>query len=153
MAFLAAEARIARPLSLLAIDVDHFKAINDRFGHLVGDACLKMIGSIVAKQASGPRRLVSRIGGEEFGVVLGGASLAEAHRTGLAIRAALAHAPWRSLHPALDRATISIGLCTAKGPVDEDMLYGCADEQLYAAKRNGRDRIESRPLAGTRRTA
>lgn len=153
MGFLASEALIARPLSLLAIDVDHFKAINDRFGHLVGDACLKMIGSIVAEQASGQRRLVSRIGGEEFGVVLGGASSAEAHRIGHAIRAALARAPWRSLHPALDYATISIGICSAEGPIDEDMLYGCADEQLYAAKRNGRDRIESRPLAGTRRTA
>ena len=72
---------------------------------------------------------------------------------GLAIRAALARAPWRSLHPALDHATISIGICSAEGPIDEDMLYGCADEALYAAKRNGRDRIESRPLAATRRMA
>ena len=53
----------------------------------------------------------------------------------------------------MDRATISIGLCAAEGPVDEDMLYGCADEALYAAKRNGRDRIESQPLPVTRRTA
>ncbi|HEV2552826.1 MAG TPA: diguanylate cyclase [Bosea sp. (in: a-proteobacteria)] len=153
MAFLAAEAQLVRPLSLLAIDVDHFKAINDRFGHLVGDACLKLIGSIVAEQASGHRRLVARIGGEEFGVVLGGASLVDAHRMGLAIRAALARAPWRRLHPELDRATVSIGLCCAEGPIDEDMLYGCADEALYAAKHNGRDRIESRPLSGKRRTA
>lgn len=150
---LAAEARSSRPLSLLAIDVDHFKTINDRFGHLVGDACLKMIGLIVAEQAGGPERLVSRIGGEEFGVVLGGASLDEAYRMALAIRAALARAPWRSLHPSLDAATISIGLCSGEGPVDERLLHGCADEALYAAKRNGRDRIESRPLPGTRRTA
>lgn len=153
MEFLAAEARISRPLSLLAIDVDHFKAINDRFGHLVGDACLKMIGLIVDEHAGGPGRLASRIGGEEFGIVLGGASLDEAYRMALAIRTALARAPWRSLHPSLDAATISIGLCSGEGPIDERLLHGCADEALYAAKRNGRDRIESRPLPGTRRTA
>ncbi|HEY5794507.1 MAG TPA: diguanylate cyclase [Bosea sp. (in: a-proteobacteria)] len=153
MEFLAAEARISRPLSLLAIDVDHFKAINDRFGHLVGDACLKMIGLIVAEHAGGAGRLASRIGGEEFGIVLGGASLDEAYRMGLVIRAALARAPWRSLHPGLDAATVSIGLCSGEGPIDERLLHGCADEALYAAKRNGRDRIESRRLPGTRLTA
>lgn len=153
MEFLATEARNCRPLSLLAIDVDHFKAINDRFGHLIGDACLKLIGLTIAEQAGGPGRLVARIGGEEFGVVLGGTAPEDAHRMALAIRAALARAPWRSLHPHLDAATISVGLCSSEGPIDGDALYACADEALYAAKRNGRDRIESRPLPVARRTA
>ncbi|PZO02144.1 MAG: GGDEF domain-containing protein [Hyphomicrobiales bacterium] len=153
MEFLAAQARNPGPLSLLVIDVDHFKAINDRLGHLIGDACLKLIGLTLAEQAGGAGRLVSRIGGEEFGVILGGTSLDEADRMALAIRAALAHAPWRSVHPHLDAVTVSIGLCSGEGPVDGDALHGCADDALYAAKRNGRDRIESRPLPCTRRTA
>lgn len=153
MEFLASEARKGRALSLLAIDVDHFKAINDRFGHLVGDACLKLIGLTVAERAGGPGRLVARIGGEEFGVVLGGTSPDNAREIALAIRAALARAPWRGLHPHLDAATISVGLCSGEGPVDGAALYACADEALYAAKHNGRDRIEARPLPVARLTA
>lgn len=153
MEFLATEARRAGPVSLMAMDVDHFKSINDRFGHLIGDACLKMIGLTVSEQVSGPGRLVARIGGEEFGAVLGGVSLGEAQAMALAIREALARAPWRSIHPALDGVTVSIGLCSGDGPIDGDALHGCADDALYAAKRNGRNRVEALPHSGMRWTA
>ena len=153
MEFLSVEARRTGPLSLLVIDVDHFKVINDRFGHLVGDACLTVIGQTMTTQVCAPRSLVSRIGGEEFGVVLGGTPADEAFGIACAIRQALAQAPWRNLHPDLAAATTSIGVCCSDGPIDGDALHASADDALYAAKRNGRDRVELHILSNARKRA
>lgn len=131
----------SQAVSLLVIDVDHFKAINDRFGHPTGDACLKQIADTLTGLAS-PAALVARIGGEEFGVLIAGADLDEAYRIAQLIRQALRSADWGSLHPDLGTVTVSIGLCSAQGPLGGTSLYACADDALYAAKRNGRDRIE-----------
>jgi diguanylate cyclase (GGDEF)-like protein len=132
----------AQPVALLVIDVDHFKAINDRFGHLTGDSCLKMIAEVLDREFAETSTLVARLGGEEFGVLLGGKDLETAYATGLAIRGALRSADWARLNPDLPGVTVSIGLCAAEGPLEGTRLYACADDALYAAKRNGRDRIE-----------
>ena len=142
VAGLAHAVALPQPLALMMIDVDHFKTINDRFGHLAGDACLKVIAEVVAKQLSPVSALVARIGGEEFGILLGGVRIEAAYEIAIAIRRALALAPWHTLHPNLAGVTVSIGLCAGQGPLDGTRLHACADDALYTAKRNGRDRIE-----------
>jgi diguanylate cyclase (GGDEF)-like protein len=148
---LAGAVAMPQPLALMMIDVDHFKTINDRFGHLAGDACLKVIAEIVAEQAasglamSAPA-LVARIGGEEFGVLLQGIDTDAASAVALSVRRALIAAPWHLVHPGFKGATVSIGLCTGDGPLDGTMLHAHADDALYAAKRNGRDRLETANL-------
>ncbi|HEV7338248.1 MAG TPA: diguanylate cyclase [Bosea sp. (in: a-proteobacteria)] len=134
---------LPQTLSLMMIDADHFKSINDRFGHLVGDACLRMIGKVVADQVASVSALVARIGGEEFGVLLAGVRLEAAYGMAAAIRRSLALVPWQTLHPDLTGVTVSIGLCAGEGPLDATSLHALADDALYAAKRNGRDRIET----------
>ncbi|CAN7267729.1 diguanylate cyclase domain-containing protein [Bosea sp. LjRoot237] len=142
------------PLSLLMIDADHFKAINDRFGHLVGDACLKAIAEVIAAQITSASALVARVGGEEFGVLLGDTPIEAAREAATTIRRALRRVPWRLLHGELTGVTVSIGLCAGEGPLDGKSLHARADEALYAAKRNGRDRIEmASPPAASRRVA
>ena len=150
---LADAAARAEPLALMMIDVDHFKTINDRFGHLVGDACLKAIAEVIAAQVTAASALVARIGGEEFGVLLGDASIEVGKEVATTIRRALRRVPWRLLHAELTGVTVSIGLCAGKGPLDGTSLHANADEALYAAKRNGRDRIElaSPPAAAVSR--
>lgn len=154
VARLAEAVALAQPVSLMMIDADHFKSINDRFGHLVGDACLRMIAKVVADQVAPVSALVARIGGEEFGVLLAGQRLEAAHDIAGAIRRALDQVCWQKLHPELTAVTVSIGLGAGQGPLDGTGLHAQADEALYAAKRNGRDRIETAggPL-GPRRAA
>jgi diguanylate cyclase (GGDEF)-like protein len=127
-------------LALLALDVDHFKRVNDAHGHPAGDAVL----AAVAARARGALRgedLLARIGGEEFAAILPGADLAAAADAGERIRRAIATEPV----PALDRSlpvTVSVG-CAALAPDDPDgaALLGRADARLYEAKRAGRDRV------------
>ena len=130
------------PLSLLVLDIDHFKAINDEHGHAVGDG---VIGAIAARlQVAFPHRgeLPARIGGEEFGVVLEGlpgdqaAARAEGFREGLAARPLL-------VDGLVLPVTISIGWAEFR-PVDHpgvDGLYRAADRALYRAKHEGRNRV------------
>lgn len=140
---LASEAARPQSLALLIVDVDHFKAINDQFGHVAGDTCLRMMAQIIAGPPTSQALLVARLGGEEFGVLIADATPDRAKGVAEAIRQALALAPWRAVDAQLRAATVSIGLCCGRGPLNGDALYASADEALYAAKRNGRDRIES----------
>jgi diguanylate cyclase (GGDEF)-like protein len=143
VARLAEAAALSQPVALMMIDVDHFKTINDRFGHLVGDACLKAIAEVVANEVAPTSALVARIGGEEFGILLGGMRIEAAHDMATAIRRALTLVPWQMHHADLVGVTVSIGLCVGEGPLDGTSLHARADDALYAAKRNGRDRIET----------
>ena len=144
---LASEAARPQSLALLIVDVDHFKAINDQFGHIAGDACLRLVAQIIDGPPTGTARIVARLGGEEFGVLIADATSGEAMAVAEAIRQALAQAPWRAVDAQLQGATVSIGLCCGVGPLDGDALYARADAALYAAKRNGRDRIETAHLS------
>ena len=134
-----AEASTETPVSLLLIDVDHFKAINDRHGHAAGDQVLRQLARLLAARAA----FTGRMGGNQFGQVLAGdASRAAEHARALieAVRSArLADLETSSQGPA-SGVTVSVGAATASDPQPaRDLLYN-ADEALYAAKARGRDR-------------
>lgn len=131
-----------RPLSLLLIDVDHFKIYNDSHGHLAGDELLKRITRSLAANLRRSEDLLARYGGEEFAVVLPGADAATAATLAEVLRAGVEAA-------ALD-ATISVGYATVMpaGRVQVAPLIECADAGLYAAKHAGRNRISASPEPG-----
>jgi two-component system, cell cycle response regulator len=137
--------RHARPLSLILCDIDHFKGVNDRFGHPFGDEVLALFATIL----SGGRAsdVPCRYGGEEFGVILPATSLIEAVDVAERFRRAFEEHQWRR-HPELV-LTASFGvsditMLEASGQ-PSDMLAK-ADAALYAAKRAGRNRVSSTPL-------
>ncbi|MDE2481013.1 MAG: GGDEF domain-containing protein [bacterium] len=137
-------ARIAAPLSLLMVDVDHFKRYNDTYGHVRGDACLRAIAGTIASCATRPSDLCARYGGEEFAMLL--------PETDAAGAAEIAQEIVRSIR-ALDiphrtsqfgRVTVSVGVTTAHPAPDvTPTLVVAADERLYRAKSDGRDRYVS----------
>ena len=143
MDVLADEAAREQMLALLIVDVDHFKSVNDQFGHVVGDACLRKVASLIGSLPLPQGCTVARLGGEEFGLLLPGAAAETALLLAEAIRSVLAQEPWHRLSRSLDGLTISIGHCCAGAPLDGDGLYAAADDALYAAKRRGRDRVET----------
>jgi diguanylate cyclase (GGDEF)-like protein len=145
--------RWGTPIALLMIDADHFKAYNDRHGHQAGDAALAAIAACIANATARASDLAARYGGEEFAVLLPGVNaegafeLAEKIRKGLgALRDAQGDRP--DLYP-----TISVGLSclVPQASVDASDLVREADEALYQAKRDGRDRIVRAPRASTLR--
>lgn len=139
------------PVSLLLIDIDHFKLFNDHYGHTVGDECLQSVAGAIDGVARRPADLPARYGGEEFAVVLGGTDAPAARL--LAEEARDAVAQLRVPHDASPTApvvTVSVGVATLVPEVDADVdtLLVAADEALYAAKRGGRNRVEVRRTDG-----
>jgi diguanylate cyclase (GGDEF)-like protein len=133
------------PVSLLAIDIDHFKAVNDRFGHIAGDAVLREIAALLAASTRAADS-VFRYGGEEFVVLGRGLSHAEAVAFAERLRRAVGETRFRGIPMPV---TVSIGVATC--PDDGTgllQLFISADERLYEAKHGGRDRT-----VGDRRTA
>jgi diguanylate cyclase (GGDEF)-like protein len=131
----------ARPVVMLVADLDHFKSINDKHGHAVGDSALRMFAE-VASAKLGPCDLIGRLGGEEFAILLYDAgrekALATAERIRLAFEDAAAAVDDRPVH-----GTVSIGMVTAEaGLFDGPALLVRADEALYCAKERGRNRVE-----------
>jgi diguanylate cyclase len=125
---------------LLVIDADHFKAINDRFGHSAGDVALKLI-ALGAKGALRAADLIGRVGGEEFAVFLPRAELDEAESIGERVRAAVQALDFRPAGRP-ERLTVSVGGAMFAGKVSFSELFGAADACLYAAKARGRNRVE-----------
>ncbi|WP_213455959.1 GGDEF domain-containing protein [Rhizomonospora bruguierae] len=130
-----------RPLCLAIADVDLFKGVNDRFGHLLGDDVLRQIATVLRGGVHG-EDLVARLGGEEFLLAFQGADLTEAYRRCERLRVGVAEYPWRLLHPGL-AVTISIGVAEHDPELDHKALMARADKQLYQAKRGGRNRVEA----------
>jgi diguanylate cyclase (GGDEF)-like protein len=129
-------------LALLAIDIDHFKQLNDRHGHVVGDDMLRLF-ALTAKAALRPGDLLSRQGGDEFLAVLKDLpedqAVAVAERLRQAFSAAVSQVPGLSMSP-----TLSIGVAAGRpANVDFERLVMQADEALYSSKRQGRDRVEA----------
>ena len=134
-------AKYNQPLSLIMFDLDHFKAINDRYGHLLGDAALNLVAGVVREHLVSDD-LFGRFGGDEFMIACSGhdvtatAALAETLRAAVATRAAEARPPIPGL-------TLSLGLAQAD-PVSgyqPDELFARADAALYRAKQRGRNGV------------
>lgn len=124
-------------LCVALLDIDHFKAVNDRHGHLTGDAVLRRVAHAIAA-ALGPGDAVGRFGGEEFLIVLNGADRADMVAAGERIRRAVAESTPAPGEPV---ATASIGVAVAECGDDADQLIERADRALYAAKLAGRNRL------------
>ena len=138
--------RHGTPLSLLMIDIDHFKAYNDHYGHQKGDQCLIQVAAALSGMLKRSADLMARYGGEEFAMILPDTDTAQATQMAEAIRAraealAIAHAHGG----ASGVVTVSIGVATRSvaSAVNIDTLIGAADRALYRAKKNGRNRVEA----------
>ena len=134
--------RLSLPLSVLALDLDHFKRINDRYGHPIGDEILKNFVSLV-QTALRPYDLLGRMGGEEFVVVLPGTVLEEASGVAERIRGAVEEQLRSSGGPEA-HCTVSIGVAEhweMDSSVDD--LFKAADDALYEAKSAGRNRVST----------
>lgn len=129
--------RHARPLSLVVLDVDHFKNVNDEYGHDAGDAVLVGVGRLLKSQIR-ESDIAARLGGEELGIMMPETRLQDAMV--LADRIRLAIAASRFLHRAVSIAvTASCGCATLLEGEHHSDLYRRADEKLYEAKRGGRN--------------
>lgn len=140
---LARCARRQLPLSLLMLDIDHFKAFNDVHGHAGGDALLAQFGKLLAEHSRG-EDIACRYGGEEFTLILPEAAPEAALQRAGQIRAAVEAMRVQHMGRELPQVTVSIGV--AAFPADGDSpqaLLHAADEALYRAKRAGRNRVES----------
>ncbi|WP_027574852.1 diguanylate cyclase [Bradyrhizobium sp. WSM1743] len=133
-------------LGLLMIDVDHFKAYNDEYGHPAGDACLRRIAKIIAAEAQRAGDLAARYGGEEFAVLLPNIDAAGCALVGERIGSAIHEAGLvHRTNPAAGCVTASIGGATCRPALERTAgvasLVDAADQALYAAKDAGRDRL------------
>ena len=138
---------IAAHLALLLIDVDHFKAFNDRFGHPAGDACLRAVVGAVREAGLRPSDFVARYGGEEFVVVLPACDLGGAAGVAERIRAQVERLHERE-GTLVAPVSVSIGLaamCDARDSTPADLLRA-ADQAMYDAKHNGRNQVRHRAL-------
>ncbi|WP_036168516.1 diguanylate cyclase [Massilia sp. 9096] len=138
--------RNAQPLSLVVLDVDHFKLYNDTLGHAAGDACLQQVAQALAGHAARPTDLAARYGGEEFVLLFGETPLEHAARLAETIRAAIeALEVPNPRSPTSPWITVSVGVATiVPTQLDEiDNLFVCADRAMYAAKAAGRNRVET----------
>jgi len=128
-----------RPVSTLAFDLDHFKSINDTYGHSMGDAMLQLFAN-VARKTMRAGDILGRVGGEEFVALLPG-TLAEAAIAAERVRSAFAAAT-RDPDGYQIPATVSIGVACGSANAAIELLIARADSALYRAKANGRDRVE-----------
>jgi diguanylate cyclase (GGDEF)-like protein len=141
----ARQAKRGLPVTLLMFDLDHFKSINDRFGHAVGDEVLRVFAQ-AARSNMRANDIIGRLGGEEFAAIVPegediSARIAERVRAGFA-------AAGTAIEGNTIRATVSIGAASSHEPVtDVDTLLVRADTALYRAKRGGRNRMYAAPNA------
>jgi diguanylate cyclase len=132
----------SEPLSLLMIDIDHFKRFNDTYGHLTGDQVLRLVAASLKQNVKG-QDIAARYGGEEFAVILPNTVLRSAVTVGDHIRRAAMSKELikRSTGELLGRITLSVGAATLHHGDTAQSLIERADACLYAAKRNGRNRV------------
>jgi diguanylate cyclase (GGDEF)-like protein len=143
--------RNERPVSLILIDIDHFKIFNDNYGHQAGDQCIKQVAQIIRGCLRRPGDLVARYGGEEFACILPDTDLTGAtfvaDRINASIQAAnISHGK----SPTADRVTVSQGVVSCiPGPnLTREQFIEAADQALYLAKREGRNCLRSKHLEG-----
>lgn len=127
------------PMTLIVADIDHFKASNDRFGHLAGDTALRQVATTLIRNC---RRedVVARFGGEEFLILLPGTTLVDGARVAERLCARLRGKPVLIEGEHLP-VTASFGVATVESPAAMDAAIAAADDALYAAKRAGRNQV------------
>jgi diguanylate cyclase (GGDEF)-like protein len=131
---------VRTPVAVLMLDLDHFKAVNDRYGHAAGDAVLRIFSAALERTVRGGD-LTARVGGEEFAVFLVDASPEAARELAERLRLRVAELALGSIRPGL-RVTVSIGIATGLMPgAPVQVLMDDADAALYAAKAAGRNRV------------
>ncbi len=144
---LANASRHDLPTAAIAVDIDHFKQVNDSFGHEVGDRVIRQVADFLERMSRGSD-VVARTGGEEYLLVLPNTGLDAARVLAERIRAAIGDHPLLVDNQRIP-VTVSLGIASAGGEVDLDTLSQEADRALYLAKRGGRNRVasvESKPL-------
>jgi diguanylate cyclase (GGDEF)-like protein len=124
---------------LTVIDIDHFKLYNDRYGHVEGDAALELVANAIRSVARRPLDLTSRIGGEEFCLLLYEVDEGQAVSRLEEILAAVTQANVDHFDSPTGKLTVSVGSATFDGSESLDLLYRRADAALYASKANGRN--------------
>jgi two-component system cell cycle response regulator len=139
--------RFGGDVSLLLLDIDHFKHVNDTYGHVVGDIVLKKLTSQIAKCLQRATDWCARLGGEEFAIVLEGTNLAEARMCAEKMRRAIENTVIETSAGAV-RITVSIGVSglggiTGRSSATVQSLLEHADTNLYASKAGGRNRVTS----------
>ncbi|WP_152560394.1 sensor domain-containing diguanylate cyclase [Arenimonas donghaensis] len=139
-------AETGRPLSLVTLDIDHFKAINDQHGHPAGDVVLRRMALLLEEEVRASD-LLARVGGEEFAVLAVDTGMIEASQLAERLRAAVEGAGPLPVGRTSVPVTISLGVVTRRIQAGEvtrapEQLLAAADDALYRAKRNGRNRVE-----------
>lgn len=131
-----------QPLTVLMVDIDHFKKVNDTHGHLVGDQALRFVANVLVESVRGDD-VVSRYGGEEFAIILIGTSMEGAKLVAEKIRVRVADRPLMRVRTGISigRITVSIGAALYKNGETVEQFVDRADHALYAAKQQGRDRV------------
>jgi diguanylate cyclase (GGDEF)-like protein len=127
------------PFSLIMADIDHFKRVNDCFGHATGDAALKAFEACLESKSRGSD-IVARIGGEEFLIILPNLDIAHAHRIAERLRKSVARITFAEQETL--QLTASFGVVEVEPDESPDHLLARVDAALYRAKRLGRDRVE-----------
>jgi len=136
--------RSQRPLSLIMIDIDHFKNFNDEYGHAAGDACLSTVAQAMLGVIVRSTDLLARYGGEEFACVLPETDAAQAHRIAEKLRKAVTALNCKhEKSSAAEHVTVSIGIVTHKPQPGDELarVFESADANLYQAKEQGRNRV------------
>ncbi len=138
------EARRARaPLALVLIDIDHFKAYNDGYGHLAGDECLRAVAAAMNGELGDSDARLARYGGEEFAIILAATPLEQALAIAERMRVAVQARALEHRHAPIGAVTISAGVAAMVPDAEArpDELFAIADRGLYEAKRAGRNRV------------
>jgi diguanylate cyclase (GGDEF)-like protein len=136
---------LAKSLAVLMVDIDHFKNLNDRYGHPTGDACLKAVASALQGAMVRPHDIVARYGGEEFIVLIEDTDAAGATVVAERLRVAVHDLAIENLGSPLGIVTVSVGAANANRnqSVSAEHLVATADRALYAAKNAGRNRTHT----------
>ena len=151
-AAISAHSRMGAPMTLLMIDIDHFKRINDNYGHGIGDEVLRQVGSSI-RAACRPYDTACRFGGDELAVVFSHAQGFDAEQAAARMLAGICGIVVNAGDDAI-QITLSAGMASSEdldGPVTAPAILKCADAALYRAKNEGRNRlvIHGRPPNGS----
>ncbi len=134
--------RTAKPLSVIMVDIDHFKQINDTYGHPVGDECLRLVGATLRKLVTRGTDVIARYGGEEFVVVLAETSETDAYRVAQRICEEVAGTQFIASGQRIAlKVSLGVAAYDHSGTMTTEVLMANADQALYSAKDQGRNRV------------